>query len=49
MAPNSLIVVSLGPRNPRREASLEEDVEASALRAACTVSQRGISTKSQNP
>lgn len=38
-----------GPSKPHTEASPEDDMEARGLRAACTVSRRGVSTNSECP
>ena len=38
-----------GTSKPRTEASPEEDMEARGLRAACTVSRRGVSTNTEVP
>lgn len=42
--PNSSTLAPPGPTKPRREASPEDGMKAGGLRAACTVSRRGVHT-----
>lgn len=47
--PELLSFGSPGSSKPHMKASPEDDMEARGLRAACTVSRRGVSTNSEGP